>query len=166
MKRDRLAEMQLPEGFCLLISRLQRGVMIFRSLYLVFAGCAGAAFFAGCFYHAWIPWAVVAFIMGLACRLAVLLHVAPRYRSARKIVENPQIVYWGHSIDGRGQFTDTTVIESNKIKLHLKDGGQLAVEAVRGTGTSQKQLREVISWLHQRNPSMRWGNYDHPVPNN
>jgi hypothetical protein len=79
-------------------------------------------------------------------------------------MEDPQIVYWGHSIDGQGQFTEAPVAASNKIKLHLKNGGHLDVAAVRGTGTSQAQLREVISWLRQKNPAMRWGNYEQPVP--
>jgi hypothetical protein len=71
-----------------------------------------------------------------------LLHVGRRYISAWKVAENPQIVYWGHSINQQGQATDLVVTESNKLKLHLKDGTQLNVEAVRGTGISQEQLRK------------------------
>jgi hypothetical protein len=65
-------------------------------------------------------------------------------------------------LDGQGRAIDKTVTESKNIRLHLKDGTQLAVEAVRGTGTSQEQLLEIISWLQQQNPSIRWGNYDKP----
>jgi len=162
MKRDRMEELQLPEGFCKLIRRLRRGGIIFHSLYLVFCGCAGGAIFAGLFFHGWIPWAIAAFIMGLVCRLTVLLSVGRKYISAWKVAENPQIVYWAHSLDGQGRAVGKPVTESKNIRLHLKDGTQLEVEAVRGTGTSQEQLREIISWLRQRNPSIRWGDYDKP----
>ena len=162
MNQDVLEKTQLPDGFYLLIRRLQRGVVIFRTLYLLFAGSTGVALILGLLFHGWIPWALVAFMASLSCRLAVLLHVGPRYVSARKVLKNPQIVYWGHSIDGRGQFTDTTVVESPRLKLHLKNGAQLQIEVVRGTGTSQEQLREVVLWLRNHNPSIRWGDYDNP----
>ena len=158
MKRDRMEELQLPEGFCKLIRRLRRGGIIFHSLSLVFLGCACAALI----FHWGISWAIAAFIMSLVCRLTVLLSVGRQYISAWKVAENPHIVYWAHSLDGQGRAIDKTVTESKNIRLHLKDGTQLAVEAVRGTGTSQEQLLEIISWLQQQNPSIRWGNYDKP----
>ncbi len=166
MKRDRMGdrmeELQLPEGFCMLIRRLRRGGIILHSFYFFFCGCAGGAFIAGMGFHGWIPWAIVAFIMSLVCRLTALLPVGRKYISAWKVAENPQIVYWAHSLDGQGRAVDESVTESKNIRLHLKDGTQLAIEAVRGTGISQEQLREVISWLRQRNASIRWGNYDKP----
>lgn len=153
-----MEELQLPEGFCKLIRRLRRGGIIFQSLYFIFLGCACATLI----FHWGISWAITAFIMSLVCRLTVLLSVGRQYISAWKVAENPQIVYWAHSLDGQGRAIDTLVTESKNIRLHLKDGTQLAVEAVRGTGISQEQLREIISWLQQRNPSIRWGNYDKP----
>jgi hypothetical protein len=163
MKANTFEETSLPEAFRMLIQRLRRGASLFHYLYLIFAGCAGGAIFASTISHGWLPWAVVAFIMSLVCRLTVLLHVGKRYISARKIAQAPQIVYWGHSINERGEFSDTAVTASNKIRLHLKDGADLSVEAVGGTGTSQAQLQEFILWLRQKNPSMRWGNYDQPA---
>ena len=160
MKRNRMEELQLPEGFRKLLRRLRRGGMIFHSLFLVFAGCSGAALS----FHWGISWAVAAFIMGLVCHLTVLLSIGQKYISAWKVAESPQIVYWAHSIDGQGRAIDTPVTESKNIRLHLKDGTELAVEAVRGTGTTQAELQDVISWLNQKNPTMRWGNYDNPVP--
>ena len=158
MKRDRMEELQLPEGFCKLIRRLRRGGIIFHSLFLVFLGCACGALI----FHWGFSWVIAAFIMSLVCRLTVLLSVGRKYISAWKVAENPQIVYWAHSLDGQGRAIDKHVKESKNIRLHLKDGTQLEVEAVRGTGTSQEQLREIISWLRQRNPSIRWGDYDKP----
>jgi hypothetical protein len=158
MKRDTMEELQLPEGFCKLIRRLRRGGIIFNSLYYVFLGCACAALI----FHWGISWAITAFILGLVCRLTFLLSVGRRYISAWKVAENPQIVYWAHSLDGQGRAIVEPVAESKNIRLHLKDGTQLAVEAVRGTGTSHEQLREIISWLRQCNPSIRWGDYDNP----
>ena len=158
MKRDRMEELQLPEGFRKLIRRLWRGGVIFHSSSLVFLGCACGALI----FHWGISWAIAAFIMGLVCRLSVVLSVGRKYISAWKVAENPQIIYWAHSLDGQGRAIDKPVTESKNIRLHLKDGTQLEVAAVRGTGTSQEQLREIISWLRQRNPSIRWGNFDKP----
>jgi hypothetical protein len=158
MKRDRLEDMQLPEGFRILIRHLRRGVVIFKSLKLVFLGCAVGVFI----FHGGIAWVITSFILGLVCELTALLHVGRRYISAWKVAENPQIVFWGHSVDRQGQATDKPVIDSKNLKLHLRDGTQLEVEAVSGTGMSQEQLRDIILWLRQRNPSMRWGDYDKP----
>jgi len=149
-----MEELQLPEGFCKLIRRLRRGGIVFHSLFLVFLGCGCAAVI----FHWGISWVITAFNVSLVCRLTVLLSVGRKYISAWKVAENPQIVYWAHSLDGQGRAIDTPVSESKNIILHLKDGTPLEVEAVRGTGTSQEQLREIISWLRQRNPSIRWGN--------
>ena len=158
MKLDRMEKLQLPEGFRKLIRLLRRGVIISQSLYYVFLGCAVGALI----FHAGTAWAIAAFIMSFICRLNVVLHVGRRYISALKIAENPEIVYWGHSINRQGQAIDTLVVESKNIKLHLKDGRQLDVDAVTGTGISQEQLREIISWLRRHNPSIRWGDYDKP----
>jgi hypothetical protein len=158
MKRDRLEEMELPEGFRKLIRRLRRGGIIFHSSSLVFFGCACGALI----FHWGMSWAIAAFIMSLVCRLTILLSVGRKYISAWKVAETPQIVYWAHSLDGQGRAIGKSVNESKNIRLHLKDGTQLEVEAVRGAGTSQEQLREIVSWLRQRNPSIRWGDYDKP----
>jgi hypothetical protein len=151
-------ELQLPIGLNKLIRRLRRGGIIFHSLSLLFLGCGCAALI----FRWGIAWFLFAFVMSLICRLTFLLHIGRRYVSARKIVENPQIVYWGHAINGQGQAMDLVVTEARTIRLHLKDGTHLSVETVRGTGTSLEQLREVISWLRQKNPEIRWGNYDKP----
>jgi hypothetical protein len=153
-----MEELQLPEGFCKLLRRFRRGGILFHSLYLILLGCAGGALVC----HLGISWAIAAFILCLVCRLTVLLSIGRKYISACNVAENPQIVYWGHSMDRQGRAIDTPVTESKNILLHLKDGTQVEVEAVRGTGVSQTQLREIIFWLRQRNPSIRWGDYDKP----
>ncbi|HEY1661095.1 MAG TPA: hypothetical protein VGI03_01635 [Verrucomicrobiae bacterium] len=153
-----MADDHFPEGLCILIRRLRRGGVFFHSLYLVFLGCGCGALM----FHWGIPWFILCFILGLICRLTVLLHVGRRYISARKVTENPGIVYWGYATDRQGCATDRAVTEANTIKLQLKDGSHLAVEAVRGAGITREQLREVIAWLRQKNPSIRWGNYDKP----
>jgi hypothetical protein len=164
MKPDKMKELQLPEGFRKLLKRLRRGGIIFYSLYLVFCGLAGGAFFAGIILHAWGFWvlAIFLFFLSLACRLTVLVSIGRKHISAWKAAENPQIIYWAHSLDGQGRATDKIVTESRNVRFHLKDGTQFEVEAVLGTGTSQEELREVISWFRQRNSSIRWGNYDKP----
>jgi hypothetical protein len=164
MKPDKMEELQLPAGFRKLLKRLRRGGIIFHCLYLGFCGLAGGAFFAGTILHAWGFWvlAVFLFVLSLVCRLTVLLSAGRKYISALKAAENPQIVYWAHSLDGQGRATDKIVTESRNVRFHLKDGTLFEVEAVRGTGTSQEELREVISWFRQHNPSIRWGDYDKP----
>src|ERR1700728_1605910 len=124
MKRNRMEDLQLPEGFRKLIRRLRRGVIIFHSLSLFFVACFGVAII-----FREISWAITAFLLSLACRLTFILHVGPRYISAWKVAENPQIVYWGHAAGYQGQAADLNVEESNKLNLHLKDGKQLEVEA-------------------------------------
>ena len=158
MKQNRMEELQLPEGFRKLIRRLRRGGIIFHSLFLIFFGCTCSALI----FHWGISWAIAAFIMSLVCRLTVVLSVGRKYISAWKAAENPEVIYWAHSLDGQGRAVDQPVSDSNNIRLHLKDGTQFELESVRGTGTSSEQLQEVISWLRQRNPSIRWGNYDKP----
>ena len=158
MKQNRMEELQLPERYRKLIRRLRRGGIIFFSLSLVFGACACAALV----FHWGISWAISAFIMSLVCRLTLVLSVGRKYVSAWKVAENPEIVYWAHSLDGQGRAIDKPLSESKNVRLHLKDGTQLEVEAVRGTGTTQDQLREVISWLSRCSPSTRLGNYDQP----
>jgi hypothetical protein len=158
MKPDKMEELQLPAGFRKLLKRLRRGGIIFHSIHLILIGCACASLI----FHWGISWAITAFILSLVCRLTVLLSIGRKYISAWKAAENPQIVYWAHSLHGQGRATDKIVTESKNVRLHLKDGTQFEVEAVRGTGTSQEQLQEVISWFRQRNPSIRWGDYDKP----
>jgi hypothetical protein len=159
MKQNRMEELQLPEGLRKLLRRLRRGGIIFHSLHLVFAGCAGGALF----FHGGIPWAVTAFVLSVACKLTAALHIGRRYICAWKVAENPQIVYWAHSADGHEQAIDRLVTESLSITLHLNDGTQLDVSAVRGTGTSQAELQDIVSWLMKKNPSMRWGVFNNPV---
>ncbi len=159
MKRNKMKELQLPEGFRKLIRRLRRGGIIFYSLSLVFLGCACASLIL----HWGIPWAITAFIMSMVCRLTAALSIGRRYLSAWKAAENPQIIYWVHSTDRQGRAIDTPVTESKTLRLHLKDGTQLDVETVAGTGISQADLQDIISWLSQRNSSMRWGNYDKSI---
>jgi len=156
MKQDKMEELKLPEGFRKLFQRLRRGQIIFYSLSIIFLACTCAALI----FHWGISWVITAFIMTLVCRLTLILSIGPRYIAACKVAENPQIVYWAHYINGRGQAVQEAVLDSKSIRLHLKDGTQFAVDAVRGTGTSPEQLQEVVSWLHQRNPEMRWGDYD------
>ena len=164
MKRDRMEELQLPAGFRKLLKRLRRGGIFLHSFYLIFCGCAGGALLGATILHAWGFWVLAAFffILGLVCRLTVLLSIGRKYISAWKAAENPQTVYWSHSLDGQGRTTDKIVTESKNVRFHLKDGTQFEVEAVRGTRTSQEELCEVISWFRQRNPSIRWGDYDKP----
>jgi hypothetical protein len=159
MKRDRMAELQVPEGFRLFIRHLRRGVIICKFLFFAFSGCAGIALM----FHGGIPWSISAFIMGLACGVNILLHVGRRYISALKVAEHPEIVYWVHSINPKrqGQITDMSVTESKNLKLHLKDGMHLEIDAVHGI--SQAHLRDISFWLRERNPSMRCGYYDNTI---
>jgi len=159
MKRKRMEELQLPEGFRILICHLRRGVIICQFLSYVFIGCAAGTLV----FHGGISWAITAFIMSLVCRLNVVLHVGRRYISAWKAAENPQIVYWVHSINPKrqGQITNISVTESKNLKLHLKDGMHLEIDS--GRGISQAHLRDIIFWLRERNPSVRCGDYDNTI---
>ena len=159
MKQDKLEELQLPEGFRKLIRRLRRGGIIFHTLSLLFLTGACSVLI----FHWGISWAITAFILCLVCRLTVLLSIGRKYISAWKVAEDPKIVYWVHSTDGQGRANDQPVSESRTVRLHLKDGTQLEVEAVTGTGISQTQLQDALSWLRHKNQALRWGDYDKPV---
>ena len=138
MKRDRMEELQLPEGFRKEIRDLRRGVFLFYSMSLIFVACSVVLFFVGLVLHVWIPLAISVFFISVGCRV-ILISAGQRHTSAWKIAENPQIVYWGHST----YQTDKPLNESIHLKLHLRDGTELEMAAtgIAGIGTTKEQLQ-------------------------
>ena len=86
MKRDRMEELQVPEAFRKLNRRFRRGGIIFHWLYLILSGCTGFALLVAFYDPRWIPCVIAAFILAVACRLTVLLHIRWRYVSVWEIV--------------------------------------------------------------------------------
>jgi hypothetical protein len=123
--------------------------MIFGALFAVLCACSGLAL-----AEKQTAWAVAAFeaaiLVGLGFR-----HVRSRDISARKISDNPQLVYWAHPtvIPANEQWllTNTTV---QSLSLHLRDGSQF------DACLSPKEMESFIGWLKCQNPTIRMGAYD------
>jgi len=90
--------------------------------------------------------AAILFAMGMN-------HVRNRYIAARKVSDNPQLVYWAQPTTN----AHTAVGKANDCKiliLHLRDGTQIEV------GLPPAEMRKCIEWLTVQNPSIRLGAYD------
>jgi hypothetical protein len=141
--------MEQPEAYCLFMRRVRRGAIIFKILSLVFTGVAGLALAT----PGLRPWAAAAFLLGVCCLLGVR-HVGGRYISARKVSENPQIVYWAHPTRPFESLSNDAIEECKLLLLHLRHGTQLEINL------PPAEMRNFVAWLKERNSSMRWGAYD------
>ena len=143
--------MQLPEGYRLFLRRGPRGMIIFGTLRLVSFLVVVVALPMH-FYPAW----VVAGIFAYGLFTVGSHHVRNWYVSARKVSENPQLVYWAHPTTVRQHLSSDSIQNCRLLTLHLRDGTQFEV----GAQMSQKEMRSFIAWLSESNPSIRWGFYD------
>src|SRR5580698_10568023 len=139
--------MEIPEGYQLFLRRGPRGIMIFGILRIVSAVFGGVALtIPG--YRAW----AVASILAYGLFSVGLHHVRGWYVSARKVSENPQLVYWAHPTAVRQHLSSAAIQNCKLLTLHLRDGTQFEV----GARMSQKEIRSFIAWLSESNSSIRW----------
>ena len=145
----RIPLMQAQEVYRLLVRRIRRGVIIFGTLSVVLCVSSGVAL-----ANKHTVWAAAAFAWAILAG-GGFRHVRNRDLSARKISDNPQIVYWAHP----------TVIPANQrwllryatwqsLSLHLRDGSQF------DACLSPKEMESFVIWLKCQNPSFRMGDYD------
>ncbi|MCE5231275.1 hypothetical protein LLG95_16990 [bacterium] len=141
-----------PDCFCRLVKRTRRGPYIFGILWLGsvvliclaantpgYKLCALIGFFASFIF----------FFGGM--------HVGERHAPLLKISKNPQLVFWAHPSEGIGQISKTPIENCCNLALHLRDGSQVTVYF------SPMQMQEFALWLKEQNPTIRWGDYDHPI---
>ncbi len=141
--------MQPIEVFRLINKRLRRGVILFKILQIVSIACAGAAVL----FPLWRPWAATAFLGAILFGVA-WIHVRGMFHSAWKLCNEPQIVYWAYSVDKRGHFSEVPTATSTRLVLHLRDGTKCEI------GLSALEMGKFVAWLNEKNPSVRWGEYD------
>jgi hypothetical protein len=135
--------MDAPDVYSMLARRFYRGFWICRVLYWVSVIFGGLVFIPG-----YRSWAVVAFIAGVHFYIGWTV-AARKIKSASCVSENPQHVYWVRATTIQPpNFSDTF------ITLHLRDGSELEV------GLSKDQIRRLVDWLAERNPSLRVGAFD------
>jgi len=141
--------MKEPEAYHRFKRRIRRGVVFFHMLWIVsvvFAGVTLVTPGRRC-------WAVSGLLMGILSGLAAR-QVRERYISARKVSENPQVVYWAHPTRPFVRFSSEKVEECKLLTLHLKDGTQLEVDL------PPEDMGTFIAWLKESNPFIRWGPYE------
>ena len=104
-----------------------------------------------------LPWAVLTFALtvafsvgwGNAARLSTLLDV---------VFENPSTVYWAQptwapdSLRKRAGLPWGAIVW-DYVTLHLRYGTRLQVRS------SPEDIRELLAWLADRNPTVHLGNY-------
>ena len=160
--------------------RYRRGFMLFRVLFNVSMICLGCSYFL---VSPWLPWAAFACLAGVLF-LKASSNSASDYALADAICRGPALVYWVQPVSmpaatrHRNVFPgllsgmriyDKKTEESYRmaagatglwefVQLHLRDGNHLEVRL------STPQMRELIAWLTEMNPSLRVGDfYDVPV---
>lgn len=145
--------MEAPEVYRLLVRRLRHGLIICRTLFVISAASAAAA----CFVPGGPPWAVAAFLAGIMLHL-VSDHIRRRNAGAWTVSVLPEIVYWAHPTCATQPVSGEPVEDCRFLLLHLRDGTQFEVHLL------PSEMRSFVSWLSERNPSVRWGEYDAVAP--
>lgn len=141
--------MKSSEICCLLAGKIRRRGIAFRILWIVSAGCSGAALLV---QSRW-PWAITAI---LVCFLFILAwaNMRKKYLSAWKVSENPQLVYWAHSHALPPRLARYGMKDYKVLTIHLRDGQQCEFNL------PSDDVRKFNDWLSKQNPSVRWGAYD------
>ena len=141
--------MESLKGLHSFVRRVRRGVIIFQALGLASAAFTGFELLRpGC-----RSWAASSFLAALLFGLA-RNHIRGRYFSARKVSENPEIVYWGHATTRFEHFSSEEIKGCRILTLHLRDGTQLEIDL------PPAEMCNFVAWLRIQNLSMRWGSYD------
>lgn len=143
-------ETQSPEILRLLIKRTGRGKVIFPTLCIV-AIAAGVFCMVSRNHGAWI---VTAWLLA-TCLLLAYRHVRIRHYLALQVSQHPDLVFWAHASSRHGPCPDAEISESQLIVLHLRNGHQLEAGGLQAADT-----RILHSWLREKNPSIRLGQYD------
>jgi hypothetical protein len=140
--------MTSSEIYRMLSRRARRGAIICSALWIAsFAAIVWASVTAG-----GQPWVVAALLASILLYLA-FNHVRKGKFLAWSVSEKPQIVYWAQHNAVTERFSPD-VIDFKSVTLHLRTGQQLEVHL----GTAE--MRDFITWLLDRNPSIRLGQYD------
>lgn len=143
--------MEAPEVYRMLSRRIRRGIVIFGALAIGLCVLSGVAL-----ANRERAWGASAFSAALLFHLG-FQHVRSRDIAARKISEQPQLVYWAHATvipSRQQQLLALTNVQS--LTLHLRDGTQF------DACLAPDEMMKFTSWLTERNPSMRKGTYDSP----
>jgi hypothetical protein len=98
------------------------------------------------------PWVVAAVLASILFYLALSL-VRKGISLAWNVSEKPQLVYWAQPSTLSEKFSPD-LIDFKFLTLHLRNGRQLEVHL------PPTEMRELITWLKDRNPSVRLGPYD------
>lgn len=103
-------------------------------------------------------WAILAFLVGGVFHVFGVFALE-RARVAWRLAEEPRLVYWAHPTDpgGRMRYDGSRLTEScSHLVLHLRDGSEFSATL------PPRLMRLFISWLIEKNPSVRLGAYDGP----
>ena len=139
-----------PQVFRLLTRQMPNRVIIFQLLQIAFMACSiMTLFFWGSF-----PWAIAAFLASLIFTLGWVL-TRQKCIIAWTLSKNPQLVYWAHPTRAKDdRVSDDPINDCKLLTLHLRDGTQFQARL------SMEEMRSFITWLRERNPSVRLGAYD------
>src|SRR3990172_5107491 len=150
--------MQSSEFYRMLIPSLRGAVIISSILWYVSIACGGVALFV----PGGRPWAVIAFIAGVMFYLWSA-NLRKMNEAAYMISENPEVVYWAHPMGQHQPLSDDSIddytcpnpmLRRTFLRLHLRDGTQFEF------GLPPAEMRRLVTWLRERNPSVRLGAYD------
>ena len=103
------------------------------------------------------PWAIAS-ALGGALFGFVFYRSRQKLDLARRISNEPQLVYWAHPTLLR-QTQGGQTIDSTFITLHSRSGASFEV------AVSRDQLLAIVVWLREHNPNIRLGPYDDTAPN-
>jgi hypothetical protein len=142
--------MQPPEVFRLLTHQMPNRVIIFKLLQIAFFVCSVVALFWG----KSIPWAIAAFMASFLCTMGWVL-MRQKCIIAWAFCKNPQLVYWAHPTQPKNnRVSEEAITDCKLLTLHLRDGTHFQARL------SAQEMRNFVTWLKERNSSMRWGAYD------
>jgi len=145
--------MESTEVYRLLTRQIRRGLIVFPTLGLVSCAFGGVVLNTATLR----PWALAALLAGINLFLG-WNHVRKRAVAARKVSQNPRIVYWSHPNTRIRPLSYEAIEECTLITVHLRDATQLEV------GLPPAQMRSFVAWLKEQNPTIRWGVYDSNDP--
>jgi hypothetical protein len=140
--------MQPSDVFRLLTRQMPKRVIVFQLLQLAFMACSIMALF----YWRSLSWAIAAFLTSFFFTMAWVL-TRQKCMAARKISQNPQIVYWAHSRELPRRVARYGMKDYKDLTLHLRDGQQCEFRLPKNV------ILNVTAWLTEQNPSVRWDNY-------
>ena len=144
------------EYFKIITRRAKRAGIL--SFILAFVACPAAIIYGINPHALGCPWAIVGVMIGLSGSVIQSM-VKMKADVARLVVELPTLIYWAHPTEGRRSFSDVAIHDCTFLVLHLRDGQKFDVVL------QPPEMRAFISWLIERNPTIRLGRFDEIDPN-